>query len=109
MYHTLMHQTRCSYFPFLFPSFSYSHSFSFSASSLFRTQHQLTHPPVKSSTLRLRKMPIFQGAPPWQTKLTFSCVIPLLDSAPAYSPCSKELNPSPQEDTPFSGRCTLAN
>ena len=28
---------------------------------LFRTQHQLTHPPVKDLTLPLRKMPVFQA------------------------------------------------
>ena len=35
--------------------------FSFPASSLFGTQQQLTHPPVKSSTLPLRKMPFFRA------------------------------------------------
>ena len=78
------------------------------ASSLFGTQQQLTHPPVKSLTLRLRKMPVFQGVAPWHTIFTSSCVIPLWDSATAHSPSGKELNPSSQEDTRFSGRCTLA-
>ena len=31
----------------------------YTASSLFTTQQQLTHPPVKSSTLPLKRMPIF--------------------------------------------------
>ena len=40
--------------------------------------------------------------------LLVPCVIPLWDSAAAHSPSGKELNPSPQEDARFSGRCTLA-
>ena len=63
-----------------------------SASSLFGTQQQLTHPPVKSSTLPLRKMPVFQGLAPCLTIFTSSCVIPLWDSATAHSPSDKELN-----------------
>ena len=47
---------------------------SFSASSLFGTQHQLTHPPVKSSNLPPRKMPVFQGVAPRHTFFTSSCV-----------------------------------
>ena len=47
------------------------------ASSLFGNQQQLTHPPVKSSTLPLRKMPVFQGVAPRHTIFTSSCVIPL--------------------------------
>ena len=78
------------------------------SSSLFGTQQQLTHPPVKSSTLPLRKMPIFQSVAPWRKVFTSSCVIPLWDSATAHSPSGKELNPSSQEDARFSGRCTLA-
>ena len=78
------------------------------ASSLFGTQQQLTHPPVKSSTLPLRKMPVFQGVAPWHTIFTSSCAIPLWDSATAQSPSCKELNPSSHEDAHFSGRCTLA-
>ena len=34
------------------------------------------------------------------------CIIPLWESATAHSPSGKELNPSSQEDTRFSGRCT---
>ena len=78
------------------------------ASSLFGTQQQLTHPPVKSLTLRLRKMPVFQGVAPWHTIFTSSCAIPLWDSATAQSPSCKELNLSSHEDAHFSGRCTLA-
>ena len=78
------------------------------ASSLFGTQQQLTYPPVKNSTLPLRKMPVFQGVPPWHKIFTSSCVIPLWDSATAHSPSGKELNPSSQEDARFSGRCTSA-
>ena len=103
-----MHQTKCSYFPFLF-SLSFLQSFfSFSASSLFGTQYQLIHPPVKSSTLPLRKMPIIQGVAHRQTNFTLSSVISLWDSATSRSPSSKELNLSSREDTRFSGRCALA-
>ena len=102
-------QTKCLYFPFLFPSSVLQLLFSFSASSLFGTQQQLTHPPVKSSTLPLRKMPVFQGVAPWHTIFTSSCVIPLWDSATAHSPSGKELNPSSQEDACFSGHCTSAS
>ena len=82
--------------------------FSFSTSSIFGTQHQLTHPLVKSSTLPLRKVPAFQGVAHRQTNFTLSCVIPLWDSATAHSRSGKELNPSSQEDAHFSGRCSLA-
>ena len=79
------------------------------ASSLFGTQQQLTHPPVKSSTLPLRKIPAFQGVAPRHTVFTSSCVIPLWGSATAHSPSGKELNPYySQEDACFSGRCTSA-
>ena len=47
------------------------------APSLFGTQQQLNHPPVKSSTLPHMKMPIFQGVAPWHTNFTLSCVTPL--------------------------------
>ena len=73
--------------------------FSFSTSSIFGTQHQLTHPLVKSSTLPLRKVPAFQGVAHRQTNFTLSCVIPLWDSATAHSRSGKELNPF------LSGRC----
>ena len=73
------------------------------ASSLFGTQQQLTHPPVKSSTLSLRKMPVFQGAIPWHTIFTSSCVIPLWDSATVCSPSGKELHPSSLNQSCFSG------
>ena len=56
-----MHQTRCLYFSFLFLSSVLQSFFSFSGSSLFGTQHQLTHLPVKSSTIPLKKMPIFRA------------------------------------------------
>ena len=49
--------------------------FSFPASSLFGTQQQLTHPPVKSSTLPLRKMTVFHGVAPRHTNFPSSCVI----------------------------------
>ena len=75
---------------------------------LFRTQHQLTHPPVKDLTLPLRKMPVFQGVAHRQNNVTLSCVIPFWNSATAHSPSDKELNPSSQEDASFSGRCTPA-
>ena len=41
--------------------------------------------------------------------LLILCVIPHLDSATAHSPSGKELNPSSQEDTRFSGGCTWEN
>ena len=56
-----LHQTKCLYLPFLFPSPVSQSFFSLSVSSLFGTQPQLTHPPVKSSTLPLRKMPFFRA------------------------------------------------
>ena len=68
------------------------------ASSLFGTQQQLTHPPVKSSTLPLREMPVFQGVAPWHTIFTSSCVIPLWDTAIAHSPSGKELKLSSLEE-----------
>ena len=47
---------RCLFFRALHLSIKFSlHP----ASSFFETQQQLTHPPVKSSTLLLRKMPAF--------------------------------------------------
>ena len=102
-----LHET-CLYFPFPFSSSVLQSFFSFPASSLFGTQQQLTHPPVKSSTLPLRKIPVFQGVVPRHTIFTSSCIIPLWDSATANSPSGKELNPSSQEDARFSGRSTLA-
>ena len=93
-----LHETSCLYFPFLFSSSAMQSFFSFPASSLFGTQQQLTHRPVKSSTLPLMKMPVFQGVAPRHTFFTSSCVIPLWNSAKAHSPSGKELNPSSQED-----------
>ena len=79
---------RCPFFRALHLDIQYSlHP----ASSLFGTQQQLTHPPVKSSTLLLRKMPIFQGAEPWHTIFTSSCVIPLWDSATTHQPSGNVL------------------
>ena len=97
-----LHET-CLYFPFPFSSSVLQSFFSFPASSLFGTQQQLTHPPVKSSTLPLRKMPVFQGVAPWHKIFTSSCVIPLWDSATAHSPSSKELNSSSFNQSCFSG------
>ena len=48
--------------------------FSFSAASLFGTQQQLAHPPVKSSTVPLRKMPVSQGVAPWHPIFTSPCI-----------------------------------
>ena len=101
-----LHET-CLYFPFPFSSSVLQSFFLFPASSLFGTQQQLTHPPVKSSTLPVREMAVFQGVAPWHKIFTSSCVIPLWDSATAHSHSGKELNPSSQEDSRFSGRCTL--
>ena len=80
--------------------------FSFSAS--FGTQHQLTHPPVKSSTFCLRKMPIFLGFAHRQINFTLSWYIALWDSATTHSHSGKELNSSSQEGAQFLGRCTSA-
>ena len=77
------------------------------ASSLFGTQQQLTHPPVKSSTLPLRKMPVFQGVAPWHTIFTSSCVIPFSDLATAHSPSGKELKLSSLEESCLSGLIVL--
>ena len=74
-----------------------------SASSLFVTQQQLTHSPAKSSTLPLRKVPVFQGVAPWHEIFTSSCVIPLWDSATAHPPSGKELNPSSFNQSCFLG------
>ena len=49
-----------------------------------------------------RKMPVFQGAAPWHTIFTSSCVIPLWDSATAHSPYVKELILSSLEESCFS-------
>ena len=65
----------------------------------FGTQQQLTHPLVKSSTLPLRKMPVFQGVPPRHTIFTSSCVNPLWGSATAHSSFGKEILHSSLEDT----------
>ena len=94
------------YFLFLFSSSVMQSLFSFPMSFLFGTQQNLTHPPVESSTLPIRKTAVFQGPARWYTIFTSSCVIPLWDSATAHSPSGKELNSSSQEDAHFSGCCT---
>ena len=96
-------KTWCLCFPFLFSSSVMQSFFSSPASSLFGTQQQLTHPPVKSSTLPLRKMLIFQGVAPRHTIVTSSCFISLWDSATAHSPSAKELKLSSIEESCFSG------
>ena len=78
-------------------------------SSLFGTQRQLTHPLVKSSTLPLRKILVFQGIAPWHTNCTLSCIIPHWDLATTHSPSGKEVMLSSQKDACLSGRCTLAH
>ena len=96
---------RCPFFRMLHLDIKFSlHPASF----LFGIQQQLTHPPAKSSTIPLRKMPVFQGVAPWDTIFTSSCVIPLCDSTTAHSLSGKELNPSSQEGARFSACCTLA-
>ena len=65
---------------------------------LFGTQQQLTHPPVKGSSFRLRKTSVLQGVAPRHTIFTSYCVIPLWDSATAHSTSSKEFNPSSQKN-----------
>ena len=62
-----LRQAKYVYFPFLLSSSFLQLFFSFSVSSLFGTQQQLPHPPVKSSTLPLRNMPVFQGVVPRHT------------------------------------------
>ena len=54
-----------------------------------------------------RQMPVFQGAAPWHTIFTSSCVIPLWDSATAHSPSGKELILSSLEESCFSGLIVL--
>ena len=81
-----LHETSCLYFPFLFSLSVMQSFFSFPVLSLFGTQQQLTHPPVKSLTFPLRKIPVFQGVAPRHTFFTSSCVIPLWDSATIHSP-----------------------
>ena len=81
--------------------------FSFPASSLFGTQQQLIHPPVKSSTLPLTKMADFQGVAPWHTVFTSCCVIPLWKLATAHSPSGKELKLFSLEESCFSGLIVL--
>ena len=107
-----LHQTIYLYFPFLLSaSFSFS-SFSFSHSLLILFS---SHPPVKRLALPLNKMLVFQGLAHWQNNFTSSCFTPLIppplrpwESATIHSPSGKNLNPLSQEDTRFSGRCTLA-
>ena len=97
------------YFPFLLPLPILPSFFSFSASSFFGTLQHLTHPPAKSATLPLNKMPIFEGAEPWHINFTLSCFISLWISAPAHLPSGKELSPSSQEYVRFSGRSSRHN
>ena len=75
-------------FYFLCISCSYS-SYSLRHPSL-GIQYQLTHHLVKSSTLLLKKMLIFQGVASRHTIFTSSCVIPLWDSATTHLPSGKE-------------------
>ena len=97
------------YFPFLLPLPILPSFFSFSASSFFGTLQHLTHPPAKSATLPLNKMPIFEGAEPWHINFTLSCFISLWNSAPAHLLSGKELRPSSQEYVRFSGRSSRHN
>ena len=94
-------------YTFLFSLSILQSFFSFPASSLFGTQQHLTHPLVKSSTLPLRKMPVFQGVAPRHAIFTSSCVIPLWGSATAHSPSGKELKISYLEESCFSGLIVL--
>ena len=90
-------------FLFYFLRLSCSHSSrSLRNLSLGLSNSSLTHPLVKSSTLPLRKMPVFQGVAPWHTIFTSSCVIPLWDSATAHSTPDKELKLSSLEESCFS-------
>ena len=98
-----LHKTWCLYFPFLFSLPVLQSFFSFPTSSLFGIQQKLTHPPVKSSTLPLKKMPVFQGVTPWHTIFSSSCIIPLWDSATAHSPSAKELHSSSFNQSCFWG------
>ena len=83
--------------------------FSFPASSLFGTQQQLTHPPVKSSTLPLRKMPVFQGVAPRHTTFTSCCIIPLWDLATAHAPSGKAFKLSSLKEFCFSRAYCFVN
>ena len=96
---------RCPFFRALYLGIKFSlHP----VSSLFGTQQQLTYPPVKSSTLPLRKMSVSQGVAPRHTIFTSSYIIPLWDSPTAHTHFGKELKLSSQEDAHFSWRCTSA-
>ena len=91
---------RCPFFRALYLGIKIS---LYPASSLFGTQQQLTHPPVKSSTLPFRKMPVYSVVTPWHTNFTLSCIIPRWDSATAHSPSCKELIPSSLKESCFPG------
>ena len=88
-------------YTFLFYFLRLSFSCSSHSLRLLGIQHQLTHPPLKNSSLPLRKIPIFQGVAPWHTILTLSCVISFWDSATAHSSSGKELILSSLEESRF--------
>ena len=92
----------------LFLSSIFLSFFFFLVPSLFETHDQLTHPPVKCSTIPLRKMTVSQGVSRQYTNFTPSWVVPLRNSATAHSTFGKALNSSSHKDARFSGRCTLA-
>ena len=79
------------------------------ASSLFGTRLQLTHPLLKSSTLPLRKMSVFQGVASEHINFTLSCIIFLWNSATVHSPSGKDFHPSSQNNARFPGHCISAN
>ena len=78
------------------------------ASSLFETQQQLTHLPVKSLTLPLTKMPVFQGVATCDTIFTLSYVIFFGTQQQLTHPPVKSLTLALRKMPGFSGRCTLA-
>ena len=113
--HSLRHHSAPFHLPFLSESYPFFRvlqlGIQFSlhpAPSLFGIQQQLTHTPVKSSTLPLRRMLVFHDIASWYTIVTSSCVISLWDSATVHSPYGKELNPFSQKVSRFPGRCALA-
>ena len=72
------------------------------ASSLFGTQQQLTHLPLKSASPSFLEDARFSGRCTLAYNFTSSCVISLSDSATAHSPSGKELKLSSLEESCFS-------
>ena len=94
-----LHQTKCLYFPILFPS-SVSRSLRHPSLGFRNNTFTLRE---RAQPLPLRKRPVFQGVSPWHTIFISPWVIPLWDSATAHLPSAQELNSYSQGDARFSG------